>query len=93
MEIPTPRPLYFWLSFIAFVVGMAINGIYGYLNYVERQDMRAEARMSRTMLNARAKIQVKLFTALAEGRPLSQTEITEINRLWIDAEYQYIDGK
>lgn len=85
--------MYFWVSFAAMVAFGLMNGIFGYLNYVERRDMRAEARLSRTMLNARAKIQVKLFTALAEGRPLSQTEITEINRLWIDAEYQYIDGK
>lgn len=55
--------------------------------------MRAEARMSRSMLNARARIQVKMFTALSEGRPLTQAEITEVNRLWIEAEYQYIDGK
>lgn len=93
MNIPPARPLHFWLSFIALVVGMMMNGIFGYLNYIERRDMRAEARMSRSMLNARARIQVKMFTALSEGRPLTQAEITEVNRLWIEAEYQYIDGK
>lgn len=93
MEIPQPRPLYFWLSFIALVLGMVMNGVFGYLNYVERRDMRAEARMTREMLNARARIQIKLVGAVSEGRALTPSEITEINRLWIAAEYQFVDGR
>lgn len=55
--------------------------------------MRDEQRMTRTMLNARAKIQIKLVAAASEGRSLTSAEITEINRLWQAAEYQFVEGK
>lgn len=89
---PEPRPLYFWLSFIALIMGMAINGVFGYLNYAERREMRTEQQMTRTMLNARAKIQIKLVAALSEGRALTNAELTEINRLWMAAEYQFVEN-
>lgn len=93
MELPPAKPRHFWASFSAMIVFGLINVLFGYLNWHERAEMRSEQRMTRTMLNARARIQVKMFTALSEGRALTPTEITEVNRLWIEAEYQYIDGR
>lgn len=93
MEVPTPRPLYFWLSFIALVVGMITNATFGYLNYSERAEMRAEARMTRQMLNARGQVQLILVDAAKSGRPLTQEEIRTIDRLFVPAEYNLVESK
>ena len=83
----------FWLSLVLMAVFGVANVIFSYLNYRERTEMRREANMTREMLNARARIQIRLVAALSEGRPLTKAEITEINRLWQAAEYQFVEGE
>ena len=63
------------------------NTVFSYLNWTERASMHREQQMTRTMLNARAIIQMTLVQAASEGRPLTAEEERQINRLWIAAEY------
>lgn len=81
---PTPRPLHFWLPFTLLAIGTALN----VLAYVREH-------MNRDMLNARAKVQIRLVNALSEGRCyFTEDEKTEINRLWVAAEYHLVaNGK
>lgn len=88
-----PPPRYFWLSFAAMVAFGVLNGVFGYLNWQERAMMRAEQKMTRTMLNSRAKVQVMLVMAASEGRPLTALEQREIFQLWQSAEYDQIETK
>ena len=91
MNIKTPpRPLYLWLSSIINVAALVLNGVFGYLNYTDRRDMRAEQRMTRPMLNARATIQMMLVDAAKTGRPLTADEIRVIDRLYVPAEYDAV---
>ena len=87
MELPTPKPRYFWLSFAAMIAFGVVNCIFGYLNWQERRDMRIEQHMTRTMLNARATIQMILIEAAKSNRPLTPDEIRVIDRLYVPAEY------
>lgn len=87
MEAPTTKPKYYWLSLSAVVVGILVNAAFGYLNWQERAEMRREQNMTRTMLNARAQIQITLFEAAKRGGQLTPAEVQTIDRLWIPAEY------
>lgn len=82
----TPARRY-WISLALMAVFGIGNIVFSYLNWRERAEMRAEAQMTRTMLDARARIQMKLIEAASVGRPLTLQEQTEINRLWVAAEY------
>lgn len=82
-----PHPKYFWLSFAAMLMFGVINGVFGYLNWLERSEMRAERNMTRTMLNARATIQMILIDAAKAGRPLTPDEVRIVDRLYVPAEY------
>lgn len=64
-----------------------VNGVFGYLNWLERSEMRAEQNMTRTMLNARATIQMILIDAAKAGRPLTPDEVRIVDRLYVPAEY------
>lgn len=65
----------------------AINGIFGYLNYAERAEMQQTQRMTRTMLDSRARIQLILIDAAKAGRALTPEEVRIVDRLYIPAEY------
>lgn len=82
-----PHPKYFWYSFTAMVILGVINTVFGYLNWLERSEMRAEQQMTRTMLNARATIQMILIDAAKAGRPLTPDEVRVVDRLYVPAEY------
>jgi len=68
-----------------------INAVFSYLNWNERIDMRQEQAMTRTMLNARATIQMILIDAAKTGRPLTADEIRVVDRLYVPAEYDNVD--
>lgn len=70
-----------------------LNVIFSYLNYTERRDMRSEQRMTRSMLNARATIQMILIEAAKTGRPLTPDEIRIVDRLYVPAEYDTVERK
>jgi len=77
----------YWVSLALVAIFGVANVIFSYLNYTERMDMRREASMSREMLNARAMILQLLISATAENRALTPGELTQINRLWVTAEF------
>lgn len=81
------HPKYFWHSFMLAALALIINGVFGYLNWLERSQMRAEQQMTRTMLNARATVQQTSFNALKRAGLLSPQEIEEVYKLWVPAEY------
>lgn len=83
----SPHPKYFWYSFTANVIFSLVNGAFGYLNWVEREEVKVEQRMTRTMLNARATVQQTSFNALKRAGLLSPQEIEEVYKLWVPAEY------
>lgn len=88
-ELPTRH----WVSFAAMVVFGIINALFGYLNWQERVEMRAEQNMTRQMLDSRATIQLLLIDAAKSGRPLTADEIRVIDRLYVPAEYDKVDRK
>lgn len=80
-------PTRHWISFSLVVVGIFVNGLFGYLNWQERVEMRKEQNMTRDMLNARATIQMILIDAAKAGRPLTADEVRVVDRLYVPAEY------
>lgn len=50
-------------------------------------------QMSRTMLNARARIQIILLGAALEGRKLTPEEVDTVKRNWTEAEYDLVAGE
>lgn len=82
-----PHPKYFWYSFVAMIVFGIVNAIFGYLNWAERAEMQKTQRMTRTMLDSRARIQLILIDAAKAGRALTPEEVRIVDRLYIPAEY------
>lgn len=75
---------------VAMIVFGAVNIYFSYQNYWQKVELEQEIqkfRMTRTMLDARATIQITLINAASEGRALTASEKTQIDRLWIAAEY------
>jgi hypothetical protein len=88
-----PPPKYFWYSFTAMMVFGVVNVIFGYLNWKDRVDMQQTQRMTRTMLDSRARIQLILIDAAKAGRALTAEEIRIVDRLYVPAEYDTTDRK
>lgn len=86
-------PTRHWVSFAAMVAFGITNALFGYLNWQERVEMRAEQNMTRQMLDSRATIQLLLIDAAKTGRPLTPDEVRVIDRLYVPAEYDKVDRK
>ena len=82
-----PHPKYFWYSFTAMMIFGVVNIVFGYLNYSERVEMQRSQRMTRTMLDSRARIQLILIDAAKAGRALTPEEVRTVDRLYTPAEY------
>ena len=70
-----------------------INVIFGYLNWTERAEMQQTQRMTRTMLDSRARIQLILIDAAKAGRALTPEEVRVVDRLYVPAEYDTTDRR
>ena len=70
---------------------------FGFYNIYDRRaktdEIKSAQTLQRSMLNARARIQIILLNANLEGRKLSPQEVDQIQTLWKKAEYDQAEGR
>ncbi|MGI8542465.1 MAG: hypothetical protein ACR2MD_03200 [Aridibacter sp.] len=78
---------YIYIGLITILIVATISSI------VSSRMIRNDVDMTRQMLDARARIQIIHFTALSEGRTLTEQEKQKVRRLWHQAEYSKVQVK
>jgi hypothetical protein len=73
-----------------YIVLITILVVATIVNVVDRRIVHNEAELSKRMIDARSQVQIIHFTALSEGRVLTQKEKETIIRIWKQAEYSNI---
>lgn len=78
---------------IGLIIALLILAFNIYDRRVKVEEIKEVTRLSRSMLNARGRIQIILLNANLEGRRLNAAEIDQIKALWSKAEYDQADAE
>lgn len=75
---------YIYIALITILIATTI------VNVVDRRIIHNEAELSKRMIDARSRVQIIHFTALSEGRSLTDKEKETIIRIWREADFDNV---